>query len=305
MLGSFSGDSTIPHNLSITPGDVDWYTFTTVGASTNANYVGLNFDPSLGLIDAEVFNSSNELVGRADDASYFQSDLGVEARIALPTEPAGTYTYYVAVYGLNGATSPDYGLNFFLPGATPPSSPNDTQTAALNLGNITGINTVTTPSSGYIGPPYSVAILSPTDQNWFEFTLQQAPVAGDSVSIATTDAFGSLELDVLAPNSNDPNNPISITATTTGGVAEISLTGNSQPAAGTYYVEVSGYQGGTAGSYTIQINAPGGDRFEPDNTQATAHDLDDPPVGTMGGGNVHGFETWGDLSIEPQRRARP
>ena len=129
-LGPLSGDSTID-KLTIFPGDVAWYTFSTTGTSTSANYVGLNFDPSLGLIDAELLISNGNVIGRADDASYFTSDLGVEARMSLQGEPAGSY--YIVVYGLQGATSPDYALHFFLPASTPATSPNDTPGSRVSL----------------------------------------------------------------------------------------------------------------------------------------------------------------------------
>ena len=91
QLGTLQAQSTLSQ-LSIAPqGDVDWYEFSTAGASTSADYVGLDFDPSEGLIDAQLLDFSGDVIGRADDASYFTSDLGVEARMALPNE-AGELT---------------------------------------------------------------------------------------------------------------------------------------------------------------------------------------------------------------------
>ena len=271
-----------------TPGDVDWYQFTTSGPITIANYVGLNFDPSRGLIDAELVASNGmDVIGRADNASYFSSDRGVEARMSLPVETGnGPYTFYVVVYGLQGATSPDYALHFSLPGV---NSINDTKDRATLLGNLTGIHT-------YSAPKYPLAILSSNDKNYFQFTLQDTPVAGNYVSITSVSGAGVLELDLLDANQN-----LITSAYTTGGVAEISLYGGKTAIqkGSTYFVLVKGYRNSTTPSYIFQINAAGGDHFEPDNTQNEAHVLDDMAVGGMGGGYVHGLESWGDLSIEP------
>ncbi len=307
-LGALSGDSTIDQ-LTIYSGDVAWFKFSTTGSSASANYVGLNFDPSLGLIDAELLTSNGNVIGRADDASYFESDRGVEARMPLQGEPAGTYD--IVVYGLQGATSPDYALHFFLPGSTPASSPNDTPGSAYSLGNLAGINTVTAPTSTVTAAAYSVAILSSSDENWFSFSLQETPVTGDYVSITSVNGVGVLELELLDANQN-----VIATADTTGGAAEISLYGNPAiqvpppPAPPpTYYVLVKGYEGATSPLYTLQINAAGGDRFEPDNSQQTAHNLNDPKavdpndptVMSATAGFVHGLESWDDLSIEPDQ----
>ena len=281
-----AGESTVSQ-LTITPADIDWYEFSTSGPLTSSNYVGLDFDPSEGLIDAEVLDSSGNVIGRADDAAYFSSDLGVEARMSLPTEAGnGPYTFHVVVYGLQGATSPGYALHFFLPGT---NSPNDTMSKATDLGNLTGINTISAPT-------YPLAILSSSDKNYFQFTLQDTPVTGDYVTITSVNGVGALELDLV-----DANNDLIATADTTQGFAQISLYGNKLPitAGTTYYVRVEGYRQGTTPSYTLQINAPGGDRFEPDDTQQAARDLDSMPVGGIGGGYVQGLASWDDLSIEP------
>ena len=290
-LGTLVGASTFSQ-LTITPGDIDWYQFSTSGPLTSSNYVGLDFDPSEGLIDAEVLDSSGNVIGRADNASYFSSDVGVEARMSLPAETGtGPYTYDVVVYGLQGATSPGYALHFFLPGT---NSTNDTPATATPLGILTGINT-------FSAPTYPLAILSSTDKNYFQFTLQDTPVTGDYVSIASVNGVGALELQLIDATTND----VVASADTTQGVAQLSLYGN--PAEGyaplaagkPYYVLVQGYQNGTTPSYTLQINAPGGDRFEPDDSRQAAYNLDDMAVGGMGGGYVHGLESWDDLSIVP------
>ena len=134
--------------------------------------------------------------------------------------------------------------------------------------------------------------------------MQETPIAGDYVSIASVNGVGALELDLL-----DANQDVIATADTTGGVAEISLYGNSKILAGsTYYVRVEGYNGGTSPLYTLQIDAAGGDRFEPDNSPQAAHNLNDPApdpndptIMSATAGYVHGLETWDDLAIEPEQ----
>ena len=158
--------------------------------------------------------------------------------------------------------------------------------SATSLGELTGINT-------YSPPTYPLAILSSNDKNYFTFSMSQTPIAGDYVNISSVGGIGALELELINP----ANNAVITSADTTDGFAQISLYGEAKST--TYELLVAPYQNGTTPSYTLEINAPGGDRFEPDYSVQTAYNLDAMSVGGMGGGYVTGLESWDDLSVEP------
>ena len=117
-LGTLVGATTFSR-LTITPGDMTG-TSSPPRAPDSANYVGLDFDPSEGLIDAPGPRLFRGCDRAADDASYFIVGLGAVERMSLPAQAGtGPFTYDVVVYGLQGATSPDYALNLFLPDEQP------------------------------------------------------------------------------------------------------------------------------------------------------------------------------------------
>ena len=89
----------------------DWYKFRTDRPGTTANFVSIEFAHSQGDLDMVVY--------RSDGTTVVGSSTGVgnQEYMNLNNQPAGTY--YVKVYGWNGATNPNYTLTIDPPSESP------------------------------------------------------------------------------------------------------------------------------------------------------------------------------------------
>jgi hypothetical protein len=79
----------------------DWYKFTMNGAGTTANSVSIAFTHASGDLDMRLYNSAGTEVGSS-------TGTGNSETISLNGMAAGTY--YVKVYGYNGALNPNYSM---------------------------------------------------------------------------------------------------------------------------------------------------------------------------------------------------
>jgi hypothetical protein len=79
----------------------DWFRFTMNGAGTTADYVRINFTHSQGDVDLELYNASGSRLRIAN---------GVSNSETISLSGLGAGTYYVKVYGYNGAQNPNYSL---------------------------------------------------------------------------------------------------------------------------------------------------------------------------------------------------
>ncbi len=86
----------------------DWYRFTTRGTGGSSHNVMINFLSTLGHLDLELYNASGVRLARS-------AGLGNQEQISLAHCPPGTY--YVHVYGYQGATNPSYTLRIAPPAA--------------------------------------------------------------------------------------------------------------------------------------------------------------------------------------------
>jgi hypothetical protein len=77
----------------------DWYKFTTINTGKSTHYVGLEFEHRRGDLDMALYNDLGELIGRSRSRENEES-------VSLKGLAAGTY--YVRVYGAQGAYSPQY-----------------------------------------------------------------------------------------------------------------------------------------------------------------------------------------------------
>ena len=106
--GSWSG-------LSIPKGDVDFFQFTLATAGTATSEVLVNLRNSQGDLDVELLDAT----GRRISISQTTSD---QERLSLDGLAAGTY--FIRVYGYNGASNADYSLAInHTGGLTPPVTP--------------------------------------------------------------------------------------------------------------------------------------------------------------------------------------
>lgn len=94
----------------------DWYRFTMNGQGTVSNYVGINFQHAHGDLDMQVYDARGRRV-------EFSNGVGNSERVSLDGLSPGTY--FVYVYGYQGAANPNYSLivDPGLPAPTPAPSP--------------------------------------------------------------------------------------------------------------------------------------------------------------------------------------
>ncbi len=206
----------------------DYYKFTMSAAGTTAHSVSISFTHSQGDLDMRLYNSSGTQVGSSTGS-------GNSETISLNGLAAGTYTIYV--YGYNGAKNPNYTLSIKPAVAANDDAyeDNDTLATAYNLGTLTSTR--------------QIANLQMRDAaDWFRFTTSFTGTASHSVSISFTHSQGDLDLKLY----NSSGTQIGA-STGTGNSETISLNG---VVAGTYYVQVYGYQGVQNPNYTLTITPP-------------------------------------------------
>ncbi|MFM6012551.1 MAG: pre-peptidase C-terminal domain-containing protein, partial [Dolichospermum sp.] len=234
-------------NLSITSGDQDWFKFRLGTTGSEGNFLKIAFTHSLGDVDVKLYNASNVEVASS-------TGVGDEEEISLQGLAAGDY--FVQVYGYNSATNPNYSLTINAPGGDG-YEVNNTNTTATNLGQITGLRVID-----------NLSLHTSSDQDWFQFTIANAGRESDYVRIEFTHSLGDVDFKLYDLNGLEVGSSTGI-----DDAEEISLDGL---AAGTYRVNIYGYNGAVNPDYTLTINAPPAtivDTFEPNNTRATATNL--------------------------------
>ena len=101
-LGALTSTSVV-NSLTLTRNDVDFFKFTTNQTGTSSSEVLAPFDNALGDIDMELLDASGRVLETSDGSAHVE-------RVSLDNRPAGTY--YLKVYGYNGAANPSYSLRF-------------------------------------------------------------------------------------------------------------------------------------------------------------------------------------------------
>ncbi|PSF34929.1 hypothetical protein C7H19_18145 [Aphanothece hegewaldii CCALA 016] len=251
-------------NLSIhNTTDVDWFKFTLGAKGGLDDRIGINFNHGQGDLDIQLY--------QADGTTLLGSSSGVTGteEISLNTLVAGNY--YLKVFGYSGATNPDYSLFIEAPEDINGdwAEQNNTIATARDLRNVEGFQTWDT-----------LSIHNTTDVDWFKFTTIGTGDANDVVRIAFDQSLGDLELYVLSAAGNKLYDATGKErkSETINNVEEVSLKGL---AAGTYLIQVKGYNGAINPSYQLAINAPDSSTISSDwadkngsnNTRATAEDL--------------------------------
>jgi len=111
-LGTLTAAKTI-NNLVMADAN-DWFRFTTTGVGTSTSNVTISFQNAQGNLQLALYNSSGSLLAASQSTNDSET-------ISLSGRAAGTY--YVKVYGTNGALNPDYSLTINPPGeSTTPTS---------------------------------------------------------------------------------------------------------------------------------------------------------------------------------------
>jgi hypothetical protein len=243
------------------PADVDWYRFTTSGPGQDAHFVEVLF--AQGSIGLALYDQNGNLITRNDTGAS-------GAQVSLDGQPAGTY--YVEVYGLAGATCPDYTLHSYVPGADW-AEPNETRDAAVDRGTIAGHQ-----ADSFL------SLDRPGDEDWFRFATTGLGGSNHAVSLSYKLAQGDLDLELYDAQG-------SLLARSAGAQDDERISLADRPA-GTYFVRVFSPSGGTNPVYSLTYDTIGPDWQEPNGTQATARDLG-AVIPTTGG-----WYFVGDLSID-------
>jgi len=263
-------------NLSIhETGDEDWFTFTTMAPGTVDNAVGIEFDHELGDLDLALFDAEGTVLGTSESIWDFE-------HISLEGLPAGTYQ--VQVTGFDGAVHPGYVLGITAPKPLEPdfAEENDSRQTAFELRDASGFSAW-----------HGFSIHDTTDVDWFAFDLVAEANWAHAVGIEFFHAAGDLDLALYDAEGEQVSGSSGI-----DDGEEISLHGLGQ---GTYYLEVTGYDGATVPDYSIWIEAPHehqGEQegqFEPDWAEVNNSPAEATPLR-----EIEGHTDWNGLSIHDE-----
>lgn len=265
-------------NLSIdSASDVDWYRITLDRDGIEGQAARVLFDHNQGNLDLELFAVAPDghSAGERIDAST--SLTGVE-EISLTRLRAGNY--YLKVHGVDGATNPNYRLQFSVapPADTPRpdwAEPNDASVSARDLRRLEGPQVFD-----------GLSIHAPGDEDWFHFELA-TPAADESlVGIVFQHAQGDLDLELyrgtLVGGRYQVVNPAADLLGRSDGTANreqivLADASGNRLAAGHYFVRVHGFDGATNPHYSLVLNLPEStvapDYLESNNTLAQATNL--------------------------------
>ncbi|MFM6323261.1 MAG: pre-peptidase C-terminal domain-containing protein [Microcystis panniformis] len=248
-------------NLSISQSDEDWFKFDLKQTGKSGNYVAIALDNSKGDIDLELYNSAGTKIKEA------KGSRDVEV-ISLDKDNKGNTiavgTYYVRVLGYNGATNPNYTLAINAPGGDS-FEENDIQDFSSNDNSKHQATDLTSRRTTY---RKSWENLSIDDDDWFKFNLPSKGTGNDYVSISFDHSLGDLDLKLYDSSGTEIKSSAGVSNTEQISLQELTT--------GDYFIKVFGYDGANNPNYTLTINAPisnSADSFEPNNTQATASDL--------------------------------
>jgi hypothetical protein len=222
-----AGDAT--GNDSITSNEIDWYRFTAV---TGGSYIFEATTPSSNLDTViATYTSTGSRVGYNDDIGGGNTD----SRFTV-TLTAGQ-VYFFGVTNYTGTAGGSYAWKIDGPAAPTDDAyeDNDTQATAWNLGTLTSTQTLSN-------------LVMNDAADWFRFTTSGTGTSANSVSISFTHSQGDLDLKLF----NSAGTQIGI-SNGTGNSESISLNGL---AAGTYFVQVYGYNGAKNPNYSLTINPP-------------------------------------------------
>ena len=274
-LRDIAHDSFWDHLSIHQPGDQDWFSFTTLAAGSAADAVSIEFDHELGDLDLSLFDAEGTLLGSSESIRDFE-------QISLEGLPAGSYQ--VQVTGFDGAVHPEYVLGITAPKPLEPdfAEENNSRQTAFELRDASGFSTW-----------HGFSIHDATDVDWFAFELVAEANWAHAVGIEFYHAAGDLDL-ALHDSAGE-------LVSDSSGIAdgeEISLHGLGR---GTYYLEVTGYDGATVPDYTIWIEAPHehqGEQegqFEPDWAEVNDSPAEATPLREITGNTV-----WDGLSIHDE-----
>ena len=261
--------------LSIgTPGEEDWFRFTTSGPGQQGDGVNIAFNLAQGELDLAVFNSAI-LTNPAAAPVATATGVGIR-QVSLAGLPQDTY--YVRVF------SPVYATNTYTLTIDPPRiagndmyDPNGSALAAHDFGPLSGVHVYGLSAD----KTKQLSIGGSGEQDWYKFQTTGAGAQGNFASIVFDASRGQLELNLFS--SGDTTTPLK-TADAVGNVERVSLADLRQ---GTYYLEVTGVNHAANPLYVVAIDAPGPDFTGGQETESQPYSL----------GTVAGQQSWPQLAI--------
>jgi len=210
---------------AITNNEIDWYTYvvpTTGSYRLAALTPTSDVDTVLG-----VYNGSGQRLAYNDDISSSNRDSQLTVSLQ-----AGTRVYF-GITNYIGTPGGGYTWQVDGPAGDDRYEENDTLAQATNLGSLTGRRTLT-------------GLVMADSQDWFRFQMAGAGTSEHSVAITFTHAQGDLDFRLY-----DGNGTLLRLSDGVTNEERISLNGL---AAGTYFVQVYGYNGARNPNYTLDIN---------------------------------------------------
>jgi Ca2+-binding RTX toxin-like protein len=256
IVDTYDKDNLSIHNTT----DVDWFKFTLGAKGSIDDRIGINFTHGKGDLDIQLY--------QADGVTLIDESKGVTGTedISLNTLAAGSYL--LKVFGYDSTTNPEYSLFIDAPKNingdwAEQGTVNNTVANARNLRNVEGFQTWDT-----------LSIHNSSDLDWFKFTTIGTADADDVVRIAFDPTLGDLDLYLY----NSTGTTLLKKSETIDGLEEVSLQGL---AAGTYSLQVKGYNNAINPTYQLAINAPDSSTTPPDwadskgtnNSRTDAEDL--------------------------------
>ncbi|MDJ0718330.1 MAG: DVUA0089 family protein [Prochloraceae cyanobacterium] len=223
----------------------DWYQFTTAAAGPIEVKVD-NFDHQNGDIDLQVYSvgANNQPVPLADPGGGLSNSITNSETVSFISAPGGSY--FVEVFGYNGATNPNYTLTIDTPLG---------DQIRLDEYEVNDNRDQATQIRDFNVPLTNLNIHNATDQDWFSFTTGAQGTFDDLVWIEFDVNQGDLDLALLDAQGNPvPRAPeLQITSPDEfPGIEAISLQGL---APGQYFAQVQGNTGATNPNYSLSVSA--------------------------------------------------
>lgn len=239
-------------NLSIhSTTDVDWFRFELVNDGATEDVLEVSGDAGDAILTIDLY--SNDVRSNASippiTSSLFS---GTQTRVSLEGLAKGVYFVKVSS---DGKTQANYSLSVSLQPATTIEAdwaePNESAANARDLRAIEGTRIVN-----------DLTIHTATDSDWFTFQTLGRGTESDFIRVDGLENSGDIDLKLFASDGRELKSSI-----TSARSEQLSLSGL---AAGTYRIQVYGYQGSRSSMYSLTIVAPqvgiDADSLEPNNS---------------------------------------
>jgi Ca2+-binding RTX toxin-like protein len=245
-------------NLSVhESGNDDWYVFDLVEDSEWVHFAAIHFDHHQGDLDLALYND----LGDELDFSASTGDFEL-----IWFDGLGTGTYYLEVYGFNGAASPDYTMVIEAAHEGDPvdgtfeadlAEPNNSLETAHDLGLLNGFDE--------LGP---LSIHEPGDEDWFRFETTAASTTWNGAAITFWHEEGDLDLELYNSHGELVGDSDS--------VDDVEWIDMNRLPSGEYFLRIQGFDLATNPDYWLTLNTPAtnhSDFSEPNNSATGAYDL--------------------------------